>query len=370
MRILQISSARALGGGERHLADLVNALHERGHEVHLALAPKSPLIEELKTLPRERTNALRLRNALDAKSAVELSRIVRQREIEIVHAHMARDYPLASFAARSSKRARLVITRHVLFPLSRIHTVTLSNVSRIIAVSQSVARALQAQNIFPANKITIIPNGIDLSRFDAKARGFKREAYLKRLQIAPERLLIGTVGEINRLKGQEDFLRAAAVVARRNAHVDFVIAGRDTSRTGEHLASLKKLVNELDLNARVHFTGWLEDVAPLLHALAIFVSASRTESFGLAIAEAMASGTPVISTATEGARELIEENTGGLIVPVGDIEALAAAMTMLIENEEERKSLAAQAYQRVSQHFSLARMVAGTEQVYEEIMRD
>ena len=367
MRILQISSARTLGGGERHLADLANALDERGHEVHVALVPNSPLIEELSAVPQERICALRLRNALDAKSAVELSRIVRQREIEIVHAHMARDYPLASFAVRGNKRARLVITRHVLFPLNRLHTLTLSNVSRVIAVSQSVARALQRRNIFPANKITLIPNGINLSRFDAQVRGFRREEFLERLQIAPGSLLIGTIGEINRLKGQEDFLRAAAIVARTHGQVDFVVAGRDTSRTGEHLATLKTLVNELNLNRRVHFTGWLEDVAPLLHALAIFVSASHTESFGLAIAEAMASGTPVISTATEGARELIEENRSGLLVPIGNTEALAASMTTLIENEQERKRLAAQAHQRVIQHFSLAQMVAATEQVYEEI---
>ena len=370
VRILQISSARALGGGERHLADLANALDERGHEVHLALTPHSPLLEELSGLPRERICTLRLRNALDVKSAVELSRIVRQREIEIVHAHMARDYPLASYAARSNKRSRLVITRHVLFPLNRLHTFALSNVSRIIAVSQPVARSLQQRNIFPANKISIIPNGINLSRFNSQVRGFKREEYLKRLQIAPERLLIGTIGELNRLKGQEDFLRAASIVARRNPQIDFVIAGRDTSRTGEHLAALKSLANELGLNNRVYFTGWLEDVAPLLHALAIFVSASHTESFGLAIAEAMASGTPVISTATEGAREIIEENTSGLLVPTSDTQALAHAMSLLIENEHERQRLAVHAHERVAERFSLEQMVSATEQLYEAVVRE
>ena len=116
MKILQISSAQSLGGGERHLADLVNGLTLRGHEVFVALRPNSPLVQELE-VPRERIITLALRNSLDAASARELSRLVKRNKIEIVHAHMARDYPLAAFAVRKNPAA-LVITRHVLFELT------------------------------------------------------------------------------------------------------------------------------------------------------------------------------------------------------------------------------------------------------------
>ncbi len=94
LKILQISSAQTLGGGERHLADLANGLAARGHEVCAALRPNSPLISELKKIPRENITTLSLRNALDAKSARDLSKMVRRYQIQIVHAHMARDYPL------------------------------------------------------------------------------------------------------------------------------------------------------------------------------------------------------------------------------------------------------------------------------------
>src|SRR3954465_14879729 len=104
-----------MGGGERHLADLANALAGRGHDVHVALAPRSPLRAELKSLPARNIITLPLRNALDVPSAHEPARLVRRLEIDVVHAHMARDYPLASYATRRAARARLVITRHVLF---------------------------------------------------------------------------------------------------------------------------------------------------------------------------------------------------------------------------------------------------------------
>jgi glycosyltransferase involved in cell wall biosynthesis len=369
VRILHISSARALGGGERHLADLANALAMRGHDVHAALAPQSPLREELRALPARSITQLPLRNALDVPSARELARLVRGHEIEIVHAHMARDYPLASYAARRSASARLIITRHVLFPLNRLHAFTLARVARVIAVSQAVARSLEAQRIFPAGKIETIPNGIDTARFDAEARRLDRDAFRLRLtRHTPQRLLVGTVGELKELKGQEEFLRAAAMLARRFPAVDFIIAGEDFSRTGEARARVEKLIKELGLETRVHLTGWLDDVAPLLCALDLFVSASRTESFGLAIVEAMACGLSIVATATEGARESIEDAVSGLLVPVGDVEALARSIARLLEDTQERARMGECARSVARERFSLEHMVSATEQVYREAL--
>jgi glycosyltransferase involved in cell wall biosynthesis len=368
LRILHISSARALGGGERHLADLANALSRRGHEVYAALVPRSPLNQELNALPRQNIFTLRLRNALDIGSALELGRLMRKQRIEIVHAHMARDYPLAALAARRAGNAALIVTRHVLFPLNKLHVLTLSRAARIIAVSEAVARALSAQKLFPQDRLSIVRNGIDVERFDVGKNGFNREAFCRNAGVAPGRLLVATLGEIKQLKGQEEFLRAASLIARRFGEVDFIIAGCDTSRTGEHRARTERLITELDLHGRVHLTGWLDDVAPLLAATDVFVSASHTESFGITIVEAMASGAAVVATATEGAREIIEDGVTGLLVPLGDVEALASAIVRLLEDAPERKRLGARAREVARTRFSLERMVAQTEQIYHEAL--
>jgi glycosyltransferase involved in cell wall biosynthesis len=369
VRILHVSSARALGGGERHLADLANALATRGHDVYAALAPQSPLREELSRLPARNVHTLPLRNALDVPSARGLARLVRKSKIEIVHAHMARDYPLCSYAARRNGSTRLVITRHVLFPLNRLHVFTLSGVARVVAVSQGVARALRKQRIFPEDKIIIVPNGIDTGRFDAASRSLDREEFRRRLPgYAPGRLLVGTIGELKELKGHEEFLRAAALVAQRFPAADFLIAGEDFSRTGDERARIERLIAELGLQTRVHLTGWLDDVAPFLSALDLFVSASRTESFGLAIVEAMASGLGVVATETEGARETVEDGVSGLLVPIGDVEALAHAIARLLEDPQARESMGQRARQLARERFSLEHMVAATEQVYREAL--
>jgi L-malate glycosyltransferase len=369
VRILHLSSARSLGGGERHLADLACALHERGHDVYAALPARSPLRRELDALPPANIFTVRLRNAADLVSALALARFVREQRIEIVHAHVARDYPLAALVVRRVPQANLIITRHVLFRLNRLHAFTFRQVQRVIAVSRAVERALLKQQLLPAQKIAVIPNGIDFQRFDASLEGFDRTALRRQLKIPPESLLIGTLGELKRQKGHEDFLRAAALIARENRRAHFIIAGADSTASGEYRTALERLTRELGLTSRVHFTGWLERVAPLLAALDLFVSASHTESFGLAIVEALASGLAAVATATAGAREIIDDEEMGLIVPVNNPDALAASVLLLMADPGRRARLGRHARARVRGRFSLERMVDATEQVYVEALK-
>ena len=367
MKILQISSAQSLGGGERHLADLANGLARHGHDIHVALRPNSPLLEELKDLPKENVTTLPLRNSLDVGSARDLSTLVRRNEIRIVHAHMARDYPLAAYAVRGNPRARLIITRHVLFPLNRLHRITLSR-ARIIAVSQAVASQLRSDRMAPAEKISVVLNGINVDKFKKAREGFDRRQFLHGWELPDDALLVGTVGELTPLKGQEEFLRAAARIATQYADAYFVIAGIDHSPENKNRALLARLIEELNLSHRVRVVGWLEDLAQLYCALDVFVSASHTESFGLAIAEAMASSTAVVATETAGAKEIIQDGMTGLLVPVGDVDRLAERVLTLLKDKDRRLQIGMTAQEAVSAQFDLERMIDETEEIYRAVI--
>ncbi|HEX6126402.1 MAG TPA: glycosyltransferase family 4 protein, partial [Pyrinomonadaceae bacterium] len=149
MRILQVCSARTLGGGERHVADLANALVKRGHDLFAAIIPNSPLIAELTEVPRQNIVRLSLRNSIDLGSAVRLARFARDNRIELIHAHLAKDYVVVAAASRIAG-IPYIITRHVLFPMSRAHRRLLSRVSFVIALSNAIAGSLRTAGIFPA----------------------------------------------------------------------------------------------------------------------------------------------------------------------------------------------------------------------------
>lgn len=354
MKILQISSASTFGGGERYLTDLTNSLTARGHDLYVAVRPQSPLPKHLHLAP-EKILTLPLRNALDVPSAHELDRFVRRRGIEVVHAHMARDYSLASYATRRNRETKFIVTRHVLFQLNRLHRHTLARATRVIAVSNAVARELRAQRILNEKQIAVIPNGVDVDRFNRALANFDRARFLRELGLPDECLLVGSIGELRTLKRHDDFVRAAAVVPQ--AH--FVLAG-----TGETRAELEALVIELGLQDRFHFLGWMDDAEKLFCALDVFVSASETESFGLVIAEAMTAGTAVVATETEGAKEVIEDNETGVLVRIGDVQQMANAITTLLTDRERRNEMGARARETALTRFSLHRMVDEIENIY------
>jgi glycosyltransferase involved in cell wall biosynthesis len=369
VKLLQLSSARTFGGGERHFADLSNALSECGHDVYAALSPASPLQTQLTRLNDSHIITLPLRNALDLASATRLARFIRERRIEIVHAHLARDYPLAAYAARRAGSVPFILTRHVPFAMSGLHRFTLSNVARVIAVSEGVARGLRARRIFPEEKIRVIPNGISIVRLDDALRDFQRAKFRRELS-AHAPLFVGTVGELSPVKGQEDFVRAAATIIRREnfTNAQFLIIGEDGSQGGETRARLERLIAEHELQAHVRLLGHVPELTPLISSLDLYVSASRAEAFGLATLEALMCGVAVVATATDGAREMIEDGVNGKLVPVGDAASLAHAMLQLLQSDDERARLSERAREESRARFSLERMVEATEKVYREAL--
>jgi L-malate glycosyltransferase len=352
---MQVCSVTTFGGGERHLADLSHSLANLGHEVYAASVPGSPLWSELSFLPRANTFAL----SNYVKNLTGLAAFVRANRIDIVHAHAARDYHLASLAVRLASRARLVLTRHALFPLRGINRHLLSGAGRVIAVSHAVANSLRGNGVVAPAKITVIYNGIDIDRFAPS--------------IAPAcefPVVVGTVGHLAPIKGQDVFLRAAALISARHQGVKFVVIGEDKSPRMDHRKSLENLVTELELGENVAMPGWTDDIPGALASLTVFVSAARSEPFGLSIVEAMAAGLPVVAAASEGASEIIEDGVTGKLVPVDDPESLAAAVIELLDDAIERSRLGHNAMMAARRQYSLERMAHDTERVYREALSE
>lgn len=355
MRVLQICSARSTGGGERHVIDLANQMTLRDHEVYLALVPGSPLVSRLEQIPADRIGTFPLRNALDIPSAVRIARFVKSHDIQLLNAHLARDYPIAAAAARIAG-IPFVITRHVLFPMSRLHRLLLRKASFVIAPSNAVAENLRREAIFPQEKIVTIRYGLDVDRIAAPARNNNLL------------LRIGSVGNLDPVKGFDVLMRAAAIVHVEHPVVRFEIVGEDRSPDGENRKALEELLVRLDLTGVIRLSGWSDDIARKLAGFDIFVSSSRSESFGFVIAEAMLSGLPVIATETEGAKEIISDLPLGVLVPINSPEALANAINELLGDEMKRRQLAKFGRRHIEENFSFERMVDETEKLYNRVL--
>jgi glycosyltransferase involved in cell wall biosynthesis len=364
VRVLHITSARTFGGGEKHLIDLTRELTKRGHEIFIALRPTNEWQARFDFLPPENFLRVSIRNAFGIFSADKIAKFVRENNIQIIHAHAARDYIPASLACRMAQNSKFVLTRHVLFPMKPFHRFALKNVEKAIAVSPTVASNLK--KIFPPEKIVHIPNGINAGNAAANPQKLSEE--FRFLHDIPfDAPLIGTVGELKVLKGQRDFVLAANIVAEKFPEARFVIVGKDNSASKEFRGELKRLIKVFNLEDRFLFLNWVEDTAPLLAALDVFVSASHTESFGLAMLEAMASGAAIVATETEGAKELIEHERTGKLVLVKEPVHIAEAIKCFLENENLRREFGKNARETAKVRFSLDKMIDEIEKLYNEL---
>ncbi len=361
MRILHISSAKTFSGTERHFADLCRGLQQRGHEIFVALRPTNEWQQWIDFIPSENILFVSVRNSFGMFSAKRIGRYLIDNKLDVIHAHVGRDYIAAAIASRISKNTSFVLTRHMMAPLKPFHKFALRNAGAAIGVSPAVEK--QLKKIFPVEKVHVIPNGLDIAD-EADTRQL-RQQFREFHNIPLDAPLVGTIGELKPAKGQRDFVIAAYEIAKSDKNCHFVIAGIDNSDDGKFRGELRRLVKVFGLEDRFLWLDWLDDTAPFFSALDLFISPSHSESFGLAILEAMVRGIAVISTDTDGARVLLGDT--GVRTPVNDPVALAAAVAGLLADNEKRAAIGPSLQKMAVGTFSIATMVDATEGLYHRI---
>lgn len=365
MRILHISSAKTFGGGEKHLVDLCHGLKEAGHDIFVAVRPTCAWKSRLSFLPDENICTVSIRNSFGLLSSKRLASFVRTNRIEIIHAHLGRDYITASIVARLVSPLKCVLTRHVLFPLKAFNRFVLANVDRIIAVSEDVRLSLSG--VFETRRIRVIYNGSDSVMKSRDERTDCRNRLRTQLKVHESAILIGLVGTISEVKGQ-DLAVSAVEILSETPDLKLVIIGKTDSPKDPFFLKLKEQVNSSDYRDRVVFLETEEEIDDLIPGFDIILSTSRSESFGLVILESMISGIPVVATPSQGARLLLDNGSCGFIAKGFSPESIAEAIRECLSEPRKRAGKIDSARKRASLMFTLKRMVEKTESVYREVL--
>jgi glycosyltransferase involved in cell wall biosynthesis len=186
---------------------------------------------------------------------------------------------------------------------------------------------------------------------------------------------VGTVGRITRWKGQDDFLRAAALVAETHPDVRFVVVGDCVSSPAEQEADeayreeLHALADELGIADRVVFAGYRQDIPAAMNAFDVFVLPSHDEPFGIVVLEAMAARRPIVATRAGGVPAIVRHEEETLLVPARDAEAMADAIVRLLDDPELAQRIARAAAERVRADYPLWRPAARVRGIYESLIK-
>jgi glycosyltransferase involved in cell wall biosynthesis len=371
------TDAGAFGGAEVHLALLAGTIERHTpllvlHDPHVAqsLRDRLPSDIEIRLLPRPQS--VRDVFALGRLYAAFLSVRFRRRRV-LMHCHLPTPYS-AFFAIVLGRLAglRVVCTEHIrISPSSRrvprVRRLVNWAVAREIAVSSAVADSLVSEHGQDPARVTIIPNGIPLSRYVSPVsdpatwnayRGASRDA----LGIPPDAFVVGSVGRLDPQKNYSLLLQAAGR-ARFGGDWFVVIAGE-----GKERALLEQRAAEWAISDRTKLPGHMDDIPRLLPALDVFVLSSLYEGLPLSLLEAMASGIPCIATAADGIKEVIIDGENGLLLPLGATAAeLAERLSTLASDPDLRGRLATAALFTVNSLHDITSMTRLTEDLYEQV---
>ncbi len=215
----------------------------------------------------------------------------------------------------------------------------------VVANSSAVSESMHI------TKTVVIHNGIDLTIYRSGMVPLDKE---KDLSLPSNACLVGAVGHFAPIKGFDTLIKAAPKILERLPNAHFLIAGGAVYETHRQYSQrLAGIVKRSGLADRVHFLGFRDDIPRLLSAFDVFVSASYSEGFGRAIAEAMAVNCPVVATAVGGVPEIIDDGINGLLIPPGEPEILARCVVNLLNDKELRARLVREGRRKIRAWFDL-----------------
>jgi glycosyltransferase involved in cell wall biosynthesis len=355
--VLHTESSSGHGGQEIRTLAEVRWLLGHGWGALIACQPGSPLCAEAaaSAIPVE---PVRMRSAADIGALLHLRRLIRDREVSVVHTHSSVDSWLAGLAAKSLGRP-IVRSRHVSIPIRRRRALVYRLADCIITSGESVRAIVIAAGIAPERVVTISA-GVDSERFHPGVSGRAVRDELG-LGDAP---VVGLVANVRGSKGHNVFLEAARAVLASRPDARFLIVG-----DGVGFDEVARRVRAMGLDPSVRLTGFRRDVPQVMAALDVLALPSiRSEAIPQVIPQALAVGTPVVASTVGGSPELIRDGENGRLVPPGDARALADAILALLGEPARARAMARAGQAMVRERYTIDATMARTTAVYQALL--
>jgi len=363
LRVMHVLGNLNYGGLQLRVLNLIRQLPSFTHGVVFQTVEKGPLYSQFAGVADIDQCIYHPGQTLDFFK--RLTGLLRERRPDVVLAHLFGNHTLVSWAgflAGVPTTYGVSASDPIHFSKSVWKPMVLAHVARPfcrgeIAVSQAVGRILTSRLHLPARRVRVIPNGCSSEEIAARADEGRKAAH----RSASGNPRVFMPARISTSKDHATALRAIRLLRSEGRDVDLWLAGGAFREVRQ--ARLESLTDELGIRDLVQILGVRDDVPELLGASDIVVHPTKSEGFGMVMVEAMAAGVPVIATDIPVCREVLDGGRCGLLVPLGDFVALAAAIRRVLYDELLRARLVQAASERVRTHYDVKRMAAEYEKL-------
>jgi glycosyltransferase involved in cell wall biosynthesis len=282
---------------------------------------------------------------------------LRKSRYSLIHTHASKDlWILVPALFISNKKIPLFLTKHVgsgIVKKDYFHKLLYKRVNRLFAISNVIKNNLIETCPVTPDRISILPNGVDVIRFNPEAAD--REKIRREFNIRTNEIVLGMLARFTPGKGHEEFLQAAKELNRDYNNLKYLIVGESSRGEESYTEYIKELAEEYNLK-NVIFTGFRGDTADVLTAMDIFVFPSHSEAFGIALIEAMAMKKPSVCTNSDGVLDIAVDNYTSLLFQKRNYFDLKEKLIKLINSKQLMIELGENARQRVIDYFNIEKL--------------
>lgn len=366
--ILHTESSSVWGGQEIRIITEAQGMIRRGHRVLLACRPGSPIARAAREQGIE-TFIMSLNGAFDIAGIRRLRVFLRRHKVDIVNTHSSKDSWCGGFAARFSGGVKVIRTRHLSIPIKKSFESRLlygSLPDAVVTSGESLRRHVIERVDLDPDRVTSIPTGIDLSRFDpSSVDGNRVRTEFGAGDTSP---LIGTVGMPRHMKGHVYLVEAAAEVLREFPQARLVLVG-DVATASTIKQRLAARAADLGISDRLTIAGYREDIPEVMAALDVFVLPSVSyEGVPQVVGQAMAMRRPVVATDVGGVKEQVINGQTGILVEKANSGQLAQGILTLLKNPDTAARMGDNGRRLIEEHYSLDAMLDATERLYGRLL--
>ncbi len=331
---MQFCLSPNLGGLELYFYRLSKYLNSKT-KVTMIVNKKSDIIDRLTSSNIEYYDFERKSTLGVLFKAKKIAKIIDNNKIDIIHIHWTKDIPLAVLSRLLSKRKpKLVQTRHMAmtrFKNDFYHKFLYKNIDTIIAVTDEVKDQISKYitNEFRPKTIRSYIGAEKINKID-----LEKHSELSKKYIIENNFTIGIFGRIEKEKGQYLLIEAIEKLRANKLNIKVLIVGHAMSE--EYLNELKEYIKKFELQDKIVFTGFTNEVQNIMQICDLVVLATNKETFGLVLIEAMQAGIAVLASNKGGPTEIIDDKVDGLLFKSMDIEDLTAKINYLYNNKNEK----------------------------------
>jgi glycosyltransferase involved in cell wall biosynthesis len=379
VKILFILPALRLGGAEKQVVDLLNNLSTERFEVSLFTFEKDQKLIEKINQEHVRYYNVPKSSFLDLSVTKKIAGIIDSSEIDIIHCTLQISL-LYGFIGRlmARRKPKLIDAIHTTINRSRkydifdrfLYVPLMHKCDAIISVCNDQKEFWSRKYPSLAGNMQTVHNGIDSLYFlDDTVKEVKLNLKLE-LGIDDKDIVVGIVAGIRPEKNHGGVIDVAAELMRRGLSVKFLFVGGGLPGQDSYLTSLKEKATRLGVAGSIIWAGATMTPKPYISIFDIGIMFSlTTETFSLSLLEYLSMGKPVVAADIGGTREMIHSGINGYLVPMNDLNAFSDRLADLIQNDQLRLNLAANARELVLSELTVVKMAAKTEKILESVMR-